>query len=125
MTDVWLKLTGNDAQAVAALRTLGLVDEMTRRGGEDGKGPPQIGDAYGPEVNVHYEPDLLISRDPEVFDGPHLMVRFLSERLRSVAAQKIIEHRPDLPDGTPQPPLPRQLPVGLEVIPDPGTVRWS
>lgn len=126
MTDVWLKLTGSEAQAVAALRTLGLDREMIRRPEE---GPPKIGDVYGPEVSVHFEPNLLTVRathdkegkelTPEVRDGPHLMVRFLSRRLKDLAAQKIIEHRPDLPDRA------RQLPQGLKVIPDPGTVVWA
>ena len=126
MTDVWLKLTGTKVQAMVALRTLGLDRVMLQ---PQKQGPPKIGSVYNHDVALNFVPDrpvkfathdnLGIELTPAVFDGPHLMVRFVSERLNDIAAQKIVEHRKDLPD------LPRSLPQGLEVVPDPGTIEWA
>lgn len=117
MIDVFLKLTGTDAQAIAALRTLGIDKEMLR---DKGQGQPNIESVYNHDVAVNFIPNLITKfathdeegneLTPAEFDGPHMMVRFVSRRMNDIAAQKIVGHA---------------LPAGLGVVPNPGTIEWA
>ena len=98
MIDIWLKLTGTEAQARQFLHSLGLDRAMLAR---DEDGNEFIGSVYNHDVAVNFVPNLVTKfatydnegneLTPAEFDGPHLMVRFLSEDVKKIAREKIVD----------------------------------
>jgi len=140
MTDVWLKITGpipsREARTLAALRTLGLHTEMIpkRENGDE-----FLGSNYNHDVAINYIPNLMTVRGvygvdgngdpviitPPVFDGPHLMIRFVSDQVKAKVRDKIVRQNPPLPDGTPTPETRHPLPAGIEQVNPPTTIVWA
>ncbi len=118
MTDVTLKLTGNMAQARAALRVLGLGNEMLAR---DENGNQFIVTAnHHVAVDIWEQPILEFGTydaegneltAPVFADAPYLRIRFISIEAKEKARLKIIEAG--------------GLPAGLEVVAAPPTRIWA
>ncbi len=103
--DVCLKMTGNRAQARAAIRVLGLVEEMLTRG------PPAsqvlVTANHDVAIDIWERPILVFGTfdqngneiTPPVFaDAPILRIRFVSATAKAKARTNIID-RPAMPAG--------------------------
>jgi len=86
MTDIWLKVTGTKAQVKDAFLTLGLDKEMLRI--DHDTGTLELTEANH-HVSIIFHPNLLTDRNPEVFSGPHLQIKFLSAAAITKAQTKI------------------------------------
>lgn len=121
MIDVWLKITGTKKQARDALKTLGLDKEMVRR--NDAGKLELVG--YNHHVAMEFIPNLITAfgtydgdgnqLTAPVFDGPHLMIRFVSKRVLRKIKDKFRDG-----DGNRL-----SLPPGLEVVDAPTTLVWA
>jgi hypothetical protein len=93
MTDIWLKLTGNQVQARAAFVVMGMDKEMLHDGGLAG---------FNHHVATLFHPNLMTQyatkTTPAVFSGPYLMMRLVSDTVRAKALEKIIDS-PAMPAG--------------------------
>ncbi len=136
MTDIWLKLTSPKQQVKAAIALLGLDKEMLR---ENDLGDLVVGSNYNHDVAINFIPNLMTVRGtyetdvdgnsveltPPVFDGPHLMIRVVSDAAKEKVREKIVEFHPNKPDGTPVPPTKLPLPPGIELVDAPTTIVWA
>ena len=129
MTDIWLKLSGTDAQARAAFVALGMDKEMLH---PQEVGPPSL-EGFNHHVATVLHPDLMVQRGtygpgatpddplveltPPVFAGPYLMIRIVSSTLQTKALDNII-NGPALPAGL-------ELADPEVLFPDGPTVVWA
>jgi len=114
--DIWLKLTGTRTQARVAIQTLGLT-ELLRRLEDD---VLEVGDVFSHDVALVFHKNLMTvfgiydingnEITAPVFSGPHLMIRFISERAKRRAKQRITDVG--------------QLPEGIERVAAPVTIKW-
>ena len=126
MTDIWLKLTSNQAQARAAFIVMGIDKEVLHG---DLKGNPndiELG-GFNHDVATIFHENLMVERPifnedgvevvPAVFAGPYLMMRLVSDTVKSKAQEKIID-TPAMPAGL-------ELVSEADLFPNGPTIVWA
>ena len=128
-TDVWLKITGTLAQAMAVLRGPDL--SLILRKDQDGN--DELGNAFNHDIALlyhenlmtahpvwdHSNPNIPVKVTPAAFGGEHLMIRILNDDLRIKVRRELYETERDN-NGD----LVRKNLSRLAVVDAPPTVVW-
>ena len=129
-TDIWLKRDGTNAQAKAALETLGLTQLMYK----DEDGTLIFANVFNHNVALIFHTNLMTAfaiydnTDPEnpilvtpaVHEGPHLMIRLMSQASKQKARQVLFEADRDIDANL----VRKTLPVGIAFAEKPTTIDW-
>ncbi len=125
-TDVWLKITGTLAQALAILRGPDLSLLLRK----DPQGNDELGNAFNHDIALLYHETLVVEfathdQDgneitPAVFDGPFLMIRLMSNDARARIRRALYMPQLDQ-DGNL---VRKNLPPGITVVDNPPTIEW-
>ena len=124
--DIWLKLDST-AEAITVLKTLGVTEFISR----DSDDKDMIVDVFNHDVAILFHSNILTKRatydrdgvelTPPEFGGPHMMIRLVSDAVKTKSRNKLYED--DL-DGNGN--LVRKtMPAGIEIVDSPGTVVWA